>query len=152
MCASEYGQGRAIFIADNAFHDDFIRHENSPNDDLFLNILDWLTKNVNIISTFIESNIDFPKFYKLYQNYPNPFNPTTKIEFMLPKSSKVEIKIYNMLAQEIKTLVDRNFEPGNHVVIWNGRDNFGRIVGSGVYLYRMKTIDFISVKKGLFLK
>ena len=93
-----------------------------------------------------------PDEFRLFQNHPNPFNPTTKIEFMLPKSSKVEIKIYNMLGQEIKTLIDRYFGSGSHVVIWDGRDNLGRIVGSGVYLYRMKANDFISVKKGLLLK
>jgi hypothetical protein len=58
----------------------------------------------------------------------------------------------NKIIQEIKTLVDRNFEPGNHVVRWDGRDNSGRVVVSGVYLYRMKANDFVSVKKGLLIK
>lgn len=151
VCTSESGKGRIFCIADNSLHDDYIKGEKSPNDDLFLNALKWLTESVNQIPTHVRNNTStIPEFFELTKNYPNPFNPTTKIEFILPKSSKVEIKIYNMLGQEIKTLVDRNFAPGNYAVVWDGTDNLGRNVSSRVYLYRIRKIDFVSVKKDCY--
>jgi len=93
-----------------------------------------------------------PKDYKLYQNYPNPFNPTTRIEFQLPEQNLVSLKIYNIRGQEVKTLVDQVMEAGYHAVIWNGRDNNGCAVTSGVYYYRMATESHTEMKKMVLLR
>ena len=79
-----------------------------------------------------------PTKFSLGHNYPNPFNPITQIPYQLPCKSKVEICIYNLLGQKVRTLVDEVQKAGYHKVIWDGRDKFGREVASGVYLCRME--------------
>ncbi|MCK5146889.1 metallophosphoesterase [bacterium] len=79
-----------------------------------------------------------PRGFSLYQNYPNPFNHETTITFFLPKTSKVILKIYNILGQEVKTLVNNFQAPGEKTISWNGRNAFGRIVDSGVYIYSLQ--------------
>jgi hypothetical protein len=96
--------------------------------------------------------ISRPKDYKLYQNYPNPFNPTTQIEFQLPQQAKMTIKIYNIMGQEVKTLVDEVKEAGYHTIVWNGLDNSGTPVSSGIYYYRMLTGSYSEVKKMVLLR
>lgn len=85
-----------------------------------------------------EKKTSLPQSYSLAQNYPNPFNPSTIIEYALPEQSKVVLKIYNMLGEEISTLVNRVQGAGIHQVIWNGRDFQGKPVASGVYIYRLR--------------
>jgi len=78
-----------------------------------------------------------PSTYQLYQNYPNPFNPTTTIRFDVPNSSQVTLKIYNLRGQEIRTLVDESKPAGQHAIQWDGKDNRGLDVASGVYILHM---------------
>ena len=78
-----------------------------------------------------------PNKYKLFQNYPNPFNPSTTIRWQLPEKSCVHLDIFNMLGQEITSLVNRTTEPGIHKVKWNGYNSSGRPVGNGVYILRL---------------
>jgi hypothetical protein len=78
-----------------------------------------------------------PGTFGLLQNYPNPFNPRTTIKYQLPLQSKVILKIYNILGQEVITLVDEQVEPGYYELTWNGRNNFDNQVASGVYIYRI---------------
>ncbi|MFQ5771548.1 MAG: FlgD immunoglobulin-like domain containing protein [bacterium] len=85
-----------------------------------------------------ETNLPQPKAIALQQNYPNPFNPITEIRFELPNAVQISLKIYNLLGEEIRTLVKRNMEAGFHAVKWNGKNNLGREVASGVYIYRME--------------
>jgi hypothetical protein len=73
----------------------------------------------------------------LSQNFPNPFNPTTTIEFSIQIDSKVELSIYNIKGQRVKTLTDNHFEKGNHSIIWNGDDDSGKVVSSGIYFYKL---------------
>ena len=93
-----------------------------------------------------------PAKYDLHQNYPNPFNPTTTVTYDLPKDTKVVLKIYNVLGQEIRTLVNENQTAGYKSIVWNGKDNLGQIVGSGVYMYRLQVGDKVQIKKMLILK
>ena len=93
-----------------------------------------------------------PAEYSLSQNYPNPFNPTTKIDFTLPRSDDVNITIYNLVGQQIKVLVNSNLEYGYHTVTWNGLDQLGRPVASGVYFSELRTRNFRQTKKMLLLK
>jgi hypothetical protein len=88
-----------------------------------------------------------PDKYDLLQNYPNPFNPDTEIRFELPDAGFVEIRIYNMLGQEIRLLTSRMYEAGYHTVGWHGRDNRGSSVASGIYIYEMRTNGFVMHKK-----
>ena len=93
-----------------------------------------------------------PADYALEQNYPNPFNPATTIEYSLPTRSEVTISIYNILGQEVKTLVNTTKPAGNYVARWDGTDRTGERVASGVYFYRIKADDYVSSKKMLLLK
>jgi FtsP/CotA-like multicopper oxidase with cupredoxin domain len=88
-----------------------------------------------------------PVTFKLAQNYPNPFNPTTTINFQLPKNEFVELKVYNQLGQEVRSLIKSNYEAGSHSVIWNGKNNLGQAVSSGVYIYRIKAGKFTKSMK-----
>ena len=89
---------------------------------------------------------------QLLQNNPNPFNPSTAIKFYVPDVSNVTIKIYDILGREVKTLLDEQTGAGYHVVYWNGRDSRGKEVSSGIYLYMLRTDNFIDTKKMNLLK
>jgi len=86
------------------------------------------------------------------QNYPNPFNPVTQIRFNLPKTSKVEITVYNILGQKVNTLVNDEFEAGTHTIYWDGKNDKGEEVASGIYFYRLKAGEFLDSKKMLILR
>jgi hypothetical protein len=93
-----------------------------------------------------------PKEYQLSQNYPNPFNPTTEIDFGLPKATFVTLKIYNIVGQEVITLIDKSLSAGTYRVRWDGVDGSGRSVSSGVYFYRIRAGDHTQTKRMLLLK
>ena len=93
-----------------------------------------------------------PKEFKLHQNYPNPFNPFTTIKYELPKPSDVVLKIYNILGQEVKTLVNSPKPAGYFQVLWDGTNFYGVRVSSGMYIYRIQVENFVSVKKMVLLK
>jgi hypothetical protein len=88
-----------------------------------------------------------PESFELYQNYPNPFNPSTVISFRLPVSSRVTLKLHNVLGQEVATLVDELKQTGEYKVVWNAAG-----VPSGVYFYRLQAGSFIQTKKLLLVK
>ncbi|MEL6820154.1 MAG: S8 family serine peptidase [Calditrichota bacterium] len=90
--------------------------------------------------------------YELAQNYPNPFNPTTTIRYRLPESAEVEIDIFNSLGQKVRTLVRSTQVAGSYEVSWDSRNDLGNQVGSGVYLYRLKTAGQVLTKKMLLLQ
>ncbi|MCD4729268.1 MAG: T9SS type A sorting domain-containing protein, partial [Bacteroidales bacterium] len=96
-----------------------------------------------------------PLRIQLKQNYPNPFNPTTKIEYNLPMTTNVILKIYNVLGQEVKTLINEMQTPGTKSVIWDATNNFGEPVSSGIYIYRIQTNEQfknIQHRKMIFIK
>jgi len=90
-----------------------------------------------------------PKFFRLKQNYPNPFNSTTLIRYQLPA---VSLKVYNILGQEVKTLVEKDQAPGYYSVKWDGRDSLGEEMTSGIYFCRLQAGGFVETKRMLFLK
>ena len=96
--------------------------------------------------------VGVPTKFDLSQNYPNPFNPSTTIKFSVPKATVVILKIYNMIGQEVATLVNEQKEIGFYSLTWNGKNNFNTQVASGVYIYRIVAGDFVSVKKMNLLK
>ena len=93
-----------------------------------------------------------PTVFSLSQNYPNPFNPKTFIRFALPRDSWVKMEIYNILGQRVKTLVDEKLTAGAKEVEWDGKDDKGFEVGSGIYFYKIKADDFSDIKKMVMLK
>jgi len=105
---------------------------------------------VNIQSTEFSMATLLPKDYALSQNYPNPFNAQTVIKYELPKTGKVLLKIYNTLGQEVRTLVDEEKQAGYHSINWDGRNDEGSRVSSGIYIYRIQTGDFVKAKKMLY--
>jgi len=93
-----------------------------------------------------------PKITYLKGNYPNPFNPETIIKFALSSTSKTFIQIYNIKGEKVRTLVNEQLDAGHHSVIWNGTDESGRNVASGIYFYKFKTVNFNETRKMLLLK
>ncbi len=93
-----------------------------------------------------------PATYRLSQNYPNPFNPVTHIQYGIPEDGYVEIVIYDMTGRQLKTLVSETKSAGNYQVTWNGRNDAGEMVPSGIYLYRMESGEYHQVHKLVLLK
>ena len=91
------------------------------------------------------------KFY-LYPNYPNPFNPETAVSYQLPLAGEVELIIYNSLGQKVRTLVEARKPAGQHEVTWNGRDDRGQAVGSGIYYVQLRAQNSIQTRKMLLLR
>jgi len=93
-----------------------------------------------------------PENYSLGQNYPNPFNPSTVIDYSLPAQSRVKIIIYNLIGQEIKTIVDAEQAAGDYSITWNGTDADEIEVASGIYLYKIFSDQFVSSRKMIHLR
>jgi len=123
--------------------------EGSQNDGIWANVLDF-DNPVGVDSPEIENQV--PKIFKLNQNYPNPFNPETTIEYELPYQSFILLKIYNMLGQEVRTLVKEHQQAGVKTVIWNGESNTGMQVPSGIYIYRMEADRFVKTQKMILIR
>ncbi|MEZ4745295.1 MAG: FlgD immunoglobulin-like domain containing protein [Calditrichia bacterium] len=95
---------------------------------------------------------EIPTRFGLEQNYPNPFNPETTIRFALPQSGNVTLKIFNLSGQLVRTLVSSEFAAGQHQIVWNGRNDLGEKVASGMYLYRITAGSFVQTKKMMLMK
>ena len=93
-----------------------------------------------------------PTEFALHENYPNPFNPSTTLRFDLPELSDVNVIIYNMLGQEMKTFNMQNISAGHHSIKWNATNDLGDPVSAGVYLYQLQTRDFVKTRKMILLK
>ncbi|MCL5011882.1 MAG: T9SS type A sorting domain-containing protein [Patescibacteria group bacterium] len=102
--------------------------------------------NASVI-TDVRTNDAIPTEFSLAQNYPNPFNPTTNIKFDLPKESNVILKVYNILGEEVATLVNKVMPAGQQVVTFNASQ-----LASGMYIYRMEADNFVQVKKMMLTK
>ncbi|HPG39310.1 MAG TPA: T9SS type A sorting domain-containing protein [bacterium] len=90
--------------------------------------------------------------YQLFQNYPNPFNPATTINFSLPGNETVSLAVFDLTGRKIKTLVNETFNAGNHTVTWDGCNDAGQRVPSGVYLYKIQTGNFSMIRKMTLLQ
>jgi len=90
--------------------------------------------------------------FALQQNYPNPFNPSTTLSFSLAKSGQARLAVYNTKGQLIRTLVDSELPGGQHSVVWNGLDDAGRSVSSGVYLYKLEANSASQTRRMLLMK
>ena len=108
----------------------------------------------NVVTSVGENRdvVSSPEAFTLDQNYPNPFNPETSIPFTVHKKSRLSLKIYDMMGQEIVTLVNTEYQPGSFNVRWNGNDNLGNKVSSGIYVYRLEAEGIVKSNKMLLLK
>lgn len=118
-------------------------HEHGVGYDIWANVYNfgYLVTGVN------NKKINTPINFKLSQNYPNPFNPTTVISYQFPVAGYVSLKVYDILGREVATLVNQRQNPGQHQVTFNASN-----LASGTYFYRLRTGDFVQVKKMLLLK
>ncbi len=112
----------------------------------------YIRAEITTLTGTEEINTSVPKYFSLMQNYPNPFNPSTIIEYNLPKAENVKVIVYDILGREVASLVDAYQNAGEYKIQWNGRNDFGSTVASGIYLYSFEAGSFKSVKKMIFLK
>ncbi len=110
-------------------------------------------------SSVVTAFIGLPERFALMQNFPNPFNPTTVIQYQLPAAvgntagrNRTTLKIYNLLGEEIRTLVDKQEAPGFYSVTWDGKDKSGRTASSGIYIYRLQSGNFVETRKMVFVQ
>ena len=110
----------------------------------------------SLINTVARTNSSevkvIPGAFALHQNFPNPFNPSTEIRFDLPEAGNVNLAIYNLMGQKIRTLSSDNMTPGYHAIIWDGTNDIGSQVATGMYFYSIQSSEFQATKKMLFLK
>jgi len=101
----------------------------------------------------ITVEVPVPDSYALMNNYPNPFNPTTTIRFLMPESNEVTIKVFDIQGQLVKTLIgNKNYEAGDHSVVWDASNESGQHVASGMYIYQMQAGSFRKVGKMVLMK
>lgn len=108
--------------------------------------------NSHAFGKTISVDVNVPESFSLSQNYPNPFNPSTVIKYALPQAAHVTLKIYNMLGQEVATIVNQQADKGFYKVTWDGRTSAGSYAASGVYIYRIVAGNFVQTKKMNLLK
>jgi hypothetical protein len=117
---------------------------------------DFGIQEVELITAIIEHPTNriaiMPAEYELFNNYPNPFNPETIIEYKVPKTGQVKMAIYNVLGQNVRTLVDAHQPAGTYMVMWDGRDNHGNKLSSGVYFYQLIGENALITRKMTLLK
>ncbi|MDZ7371881.1 MAG: T9SS type A sorting domain-containing protein, partial [candidate division KSB1 bacterium] len=105
-------------------------------------------QEVLTVVSFVEKvNSGSPQEFELDQNHPNPFNESTKISYSLNKSGQVALQIYNANGRIVRTLIDKNQDAGDHIIQWDGRDDLGNSVASGIYLYLLKVEGKIIAKQ-----
>jgi hypothetical protein len=112
----------------------------------------FITLQFNDTLTYIQKKNEIRESFYFSQNYPNPFNATTTIQFVLDKKDKVMLKVYNLLGQEVRTLANENLYRGTHSIIWDGKNDSGEDVCSGIYIYRIQIDQNVEHKKMLLLR
>jgi len=100
----------------------------------------------------VDDSPPFPDEFRLSHAYPNPFNPETRIDYDLPKASRVKIAVFNILGQQVRTLFEGEQSRGHHFVTWDGRSDSGQEVSSGLYLIRMQASEFVATRRVVLLR
>jgi hypothetical protein len=148
--------GAVTLTADKEGYDSATQSVNIPSGPSASGKADF-TLSVTAVTSVGYSN-DLPINYSLDQNYPNPFNPSTTISFDIPVSSSVTIRVFNVIGQAVRTLVQGTLSQGRHDVVWNGMDDAGRPIASGIYFYSLNATPvsggkmFSDFKKMVLLK
>lgn len=139
-------EATAAGYADATFSSDVVVGDGQDADDVNL------TMNVdNVTDVDDDGTGALPEVFALYQNYPNPFNPQTTIKYQLPQTSQVTLKIFNILGQEVRTLVKKQQPAGTHSVQWDGQDNLGRQASSGIYIFQINAGDAFKMSRRMLL-
>jgi len=126
---------------------------NIPSNDPLNPIISLVHLILNTIVSGIDNEQEYlPAKYALHQNYPNPFNPTTIIKYDLKENSRVNLSVFNLLGEKVKTLVDGVESAGNNSIEWDGKNEYREEVSTGVYIYRMKVSNFFKTRKMIFMK
>lgn len=133
---------RGVLLSDAKAQNVACSYPNSENPIVYST--DWLATD--------EEDPGLPDSYLLGQNFPNPFNPMTTIRFDLPSTGFVRVSVYNLLGQEVATLVNGVLSSGRHEITWNGRNGEGHQVATGVYLYALTADNFTAHKKMVLLR
>jgi len=107
---------------------------------------------VQLLNSYVSSSEQTPKQYSLMQNSPNPFNPGTQISYALPRSGSVSLVIYNVIGQTVRVIVDGYESAGYRQVVWDGTDQSGREVASGIYFYQLRADGFTQIRKMVKLR
>ena len=107
---------------------------------------------ISVVMTDIQQEHYNTIKYQLSQNYPNPFNSETFIKFALPREDNIRIQIYNISGKLVKVLLDEYLPPGNHCTVWDGKDQWGKSVASGVYYYEFVCPAYREIKKLCYVK
>jgi hypothetical protein len=116
--------------------------------------VDWIEENLGSLTSAqqqIESG-PIPASFSLEQNYPNPFNSATTIKYQIPRRTWLTLTVYNLLGQEVVRLVDGEQEPGFFKILWDGKDRTGRTLLSGIYIFQLKTRNFMITRKMLLVR
>jgi hypothetical protein len=122
-------------------------------DDSLASDTDTIIVRVKLPASVEDNQIfHYPQTFFLSQNYPNPFNPATFIQYQLPEKGHVVLKIFNTIGQEARSLVNAKKEAGYYEIKWDGRDNFGNMLPSGIYLAHLQVGTFIATRKMALLK
>ncbi len=122
--------------------------QSDQNREILQSAKEWVTA---LPQTSIDDDIITPTEFNLSQNYPNPFNAATKIDFRT-EGGEVNLAVYNVTGSLVKTLVDGSLEAGSHSIIWDGKDNSGSEVSSGIYFYRLSDSSGENVRRMTLLK
>jgi hypothetical protein len=133
------GEGATEFYDESGFNNLLLGHNGAHTKGPIIVSLDNMEFNIS-------------QSYMLFQNYPNPFNPTTTIEYRLPRANKVRLTIFNILGEEIATLVNQLQPAGFYQVQWDGTDHFGNQLSSGVYIYRITAGRFTQSNKMILIR
>jgi hypothetical protein len=144
------------FEAINGSGDYFHGHYLSKPELVMQRVMNWL-KGISDVPEGGDEAVSLPKTFELDQNYPNPFNPTTTIQFKVQGSKfkvpcHTTLKIYNILGETVKTLVNEFKNEGSYTVVWDGKDEKGEEVSSGIYFYQLKVGEYTEAKKMLLLR
>jgi hypothetical protein len=111
-----------------------------------------INKWFNMPAVGLTNQVELPKTFDLFQNHPNPFNPETEISYQIPRTTDVNLIVYNLLGQVVKNLVNESQVAGKYKVIWGGRNNQGNLAASGIYIYRLRAGGFVASKKMFLLR
>ncbi len=122
------------------------------NHKYLLELLNDAIAKADLVTGVKATNSTLPQQFELVQNYPNPFNPTTIIHFTLPKEEQVKLAIYDILGRELVTLVNQKMIAGNYSATWDGKNENGAAVSSGIYLYRIEAGPFVKTHKMILIR
>lgn len=124
------------------------RREGDRNTNIWMNVKEF----DNPVGNNSDLPVNRPQQFRLAQNYPNPFNPSTTIEYELPVSGDVELVIYNILGETVRTLLRENQPAGTYTILWDGKNNNGKFAESGIYFCKMKAGKFSEIRKMVLIK